>query len=313
MAEQVLMQQAVSKRKSLLGSIYRHKWLYFMMIPGILYFGIYHYGPMGGLMIAFQDYNLLKGVFGSPWVGFQNFAFIFNTPDFYRLLSNTLIISVYRIVFGMLPDVLLAILLNEIRSVWFKKTVQTITYGPYFLSWVVIYGIAFAFLSNEGLLNFGLKSMGANPVEFLTADEYFRSILVVTDIWKNTGYGAIIYLASLATINPQLYEAAVVDGAGRWRQIWHITLPGIRDVFVLLLILRIGHILDAGFDQVYIFLNARVYEVGDIIDTWVFRMGIEELNFSVAAATGFFKSIIGLMLVILANQIAKKLGGSGIW
>lgn len=301
------------ERAPLLRTIHRHRWLYLMMLPGLLYFGIYHYGPMGGLLIAFQDYNLLKGITGSEWVGLEHFRTIFNSPDFVRLIRNTIVISIYRIIFGMIPDVLLALLLNEVRSVWFKKTVQTITYGPYFLSWVVIYGIAFAFLSNSGLINYGLKSIGADPVGFLTVSEYFRSILVVTDIWKNTGYGAIIYLAALATINPQLYEAAVVDGAGRWRQMWHITVPGIRDVFILLLILRIGHILDAGFDQIYIFLNARVYDVGDIIDTWVFRMGLEELEFSVAAATGFFKSIIGLILVILANQIAKRLGGSGIW
>ncbi|WP_010271082.1 ABC transporter permease [Paenibacillus senegalensis] len=301
------------RRSDRVRMIYRYRWFYLMMLPGLVYFAIYHYAPMAGLAIAFQDYSLLRGISGSTWVGFDNFRFIFERPDFARLMSNTLIISLYRIIFGMLPDVLLALLLNEVRTLWFKKAVQTITYGPYFLSWVIIYGVAYAFLSNSGLVNYVIERFGGQPVGFLTSSEYFRSILVVTDIWKSTGYGAIIYLAALAAINPQLYEAAVVDGAGRFRQMWHITLPGIRDVFVLLLILRIGNILEAGFDQVYIFLNSRVLSVGDILDTWVFRMGLEQLQFSISAAMGFFKSFIGLILVLLANQIAKKLGGNGLW
>lgn len=269
---------------------------------------------MGGLLIAFQKYNLLKGIWGSPWVGLDNFRVILQTPDFPIILKNTLIISVYRVCFGMLTDIGLALMLNEIRIQWFKRTVQTITYGPYFLSWVIVYGLAFSFLAPEsGLISTWYREMGWGALNLLTEKEFFRPLLIMTDIWKSTGYGAIIYLAALATINQELYEAAVVDGAGRWRQLWHITLPGIRDVFILLLILRIGHILDAGFDQVYIFLNARVYETGDIIDTWVFRRGLESLDFSVAAATGLFKSVVGLILVLGANKLAKKINGSGIW
>ncbi|MDF2658439.1 MAG: sugar transporter permease [Paenibacillus sp.] len=285
-----------------------------MMAPGLLYYFIFHYVPMGGLLIAFQNYNILKGIWGSPWVGLDNFRTIFASPDFPIIMKNTLIISLYRVLFNMLPDVILALMLNEIRSQWFKRTVQTITYGPYFLSWVIVYGLTFSFLAPEaGLISTWFRDMGWGSVQVLADKDWFRPLLIVTDIWKNTGFGAIIYLAALATINPDLYEAAVVDGAGRWRQLWHITLPGIRDVFFLMLILRIGHILDAGFDQVYIFLNARVYETGDIIDTWVFRRGLENLEFSVAAATGFFKSIVGLVLVLAANKLAKKFGSSGIW
>lgn len=292
----------------------RYRWFYLMMVPGLLYYLIYHYLPMAGLIIAFENYNLRAGIFGSEWVGFKNFETIFSSPEFYRLMRNTLVISIYRILFNMLPDVLLALLLNEIRIAWFKRTIQTVTYGPYFLSWVIVYGLTVAFLAQEsGIVNHYIREWGGTPINFLTSSEWFRSILILTDIWKNTGYGAIIYLAALATINPELYEAAVVDGAGRWRQMWHVTLPGLRDVFILLLILRIGHILDAGFDQVYIFLNARVYNVGDIIDTWVFRRGLEELEFSVAAATNLFKSVIGFVLVIGANKLAKKMTGSGIW
>jgi len=292
----------------------KYRWLYLMMLPGLLYYLIYHYVPMAGLVIAFKDYSLSKGIFGSEWVGFRNFEIIFGSPEFFRLIRNTLVISIYRILFNMLPDVLLALLLNEIRVAWFKRTIQTVTYGPYFLSWVIVYGLAFAFLSQEtGIVNRLIADLGGTPINFLAGSEWFRTVIITTDIWKNTGYGAIIYLAALATINPELYEAAVVDGANRWRQMWHITLPGIRDVFILLLILRIGHILDAGFEQIYIFLNARVYNVGDIIDTWVFRRGLEQLEFSVAIATNLFKSVVGFILVLGANYLAKKFNGSGIW
>ncbi|MFK7691814.1 ABC transporter permease [Paenibacillus sp. HJGM_3] len=295
-------------------ALIRYRWLYLMMVPGIAYYLVFHYVPMGGLLIAFKKYNLVKGIWGSEWVGFANFKTVFDSPDFPNLIRNTLLISIYRILFNMLPDVLLALILNEIRVQWFKKAIQTVTYGPYFLSWVIVYGLTFSFLAPDaGLISTWWRDHTGETLNLLTDKDWFRPIIILTDIWKSTGFGAIIYLAALATINQELYEAAVVDGAGRWRQLWHITLPGIREVFVLLLILRIGHILDAGFDQIYIFLNARVYEVGDIIDTWVFRRGIEQLDFSVAAAVNFFKSVIGFVLVITANKIAKKLGGSGIW
>lgn len=294
--------------------LYRYRWFYLLMFPGVLYFLIFHYGPMAGLLIAFQDYNLMAGIWGSEWVGLKNFQVIFDSPDFLLIFRNTLIISVYRIVFNMFPDLIFALILNEIRLQWFKRVIQTVTYGPYFLSWVIVYGLVFAFLApDSGLVNQVVRDLGGTAVDYLSTKEYFRTILISTDIWKNTGYGAIIYLAALATIDPHLYEAAVVDGAGRWRQLLHITLPGVMNVFVLLLILRIGHILDAGFEQIYIFLNARVYEVGDVIDTWVFRRGLFNLDFSVATAVGCFKGVVGLILVAGANKLAKQFGQSGIW
>lgn len=301
-------------RPGKLRSIYRSRWFYLMMAPGLLYYILFHYAPMAGTMIAFQDYNLMKGIWGSPWVGFDNFRVIFDNPEFPLIMRNTLLISVYKIVGSMVPDVILALMLNEVRVRWFKKVVQTITYGPYFLSWVIVYGLVFSFLApGSGLISTFVRDMGWGTIDLLTNKDFFRPMLVLTEIWKNTGFGAIIYLAALASINQELYEAAVVDGAGRWRQLWHITLPGIRDVFALLLIIRIGGILDAGFDQVFIFLNARVYDVGDIVDTWVYRYGFERLEFGVAAAMGVFKSLVGLILVIGANRLAKKVGGSGIW
>ena len=301
-------------RQSKLRSIYRNKWFYLMMIPGLVYYILFHYAPMVGTLIAFQDYNLMKGIWGSPWVGFENFQVIFDNPEFLRIMKNTLIISIYKIIGSMVPDVILALMLNEVRVRWFKRVVQTITYGPYFLSWVIVYGLVFSFLApGSGLLSTFVRDAGWGQIDLLTNEGFFRPLLVLTEMWKNTGFGAIIYLAALASINQELYEAAVVDGAGRWRQLWHITLPGLREVFALILIIRIGGILDAGFDQVFIFLNARVYDVGDIVDTWVYRYGFERLEFGVAAAMGVFKSFIGLILVIGANKVAKKTGGSGIW
>jgi putative aldouronate transport system permease protein len=295
-------------------ALYRYRWLYILALPGMLYYIIFHYAPMVGLVIAFKDYNLMKGMWGSSWVGFDNFRTIFSTPDFPTLMKNTLILSVYRILFNMFPDIILALMLNEIRVKWFKKLVQTITYGPHFLSWIIVYGLVFSFFApGAGFITTFFRDMGWGEIDVLTNADAFRPMLLLTDIWKNTGFGAIIYLAALSSINAELYEAAVVDGANRWRQLWHITLPGIREVFILLLIFRIGSILDAGFDQVYIFLNARVYEVGDILDTWIFRRGIENLDFSVPAAMGVFKSVIGIILVLGANKLAKKFGNSGIW
>ncbi len=300
--------------RNVIRTLYRYRWLYILALPGMLYYMIFHYAPMVGLVIAFKDYNLMKGMWGSSWVGFDNFRTIFSTPDFPLLMKNTLILSVYRILFNMFPDIILALMLNEIRVKWFKKLVQTITYGPHFLSWIIVYGLVFSFFApGAGFITTFFRDMGWGEIDILTNADAFRPMLLLTDIWKNTGFGAIIYLAALASINAELYEAAVVDGANRWRQLWHITLPGIREVFVLLLIFRIGSILDAGFDQVYIFLNARVYEVGDILDTWIFRRGIENLDFSVPAAMGVFKSVIGIILVLGANKLAKKFGNSGIW
>lgn len=301
-------------RQKVMKNLREYKWMYLMLIPGMLYYLCFKYLPMFGLVIAFKDYNIMKGVFGSPWVGFKYFQEVFSSHEFFLLLRNTLVISVFKIIFGMVPDILLALVLNEIGSRWFKRTIQTISYMPHFLSWVIIYGLALAFLAPaDGLINEALKFFGREPIDFLTSKSWFRPILYLTEIWKEVGFGAIIYLAALTSIDPSLYEAAVVDGAGRWRKIWHITLPGIRSVIILLLIIRMGNILDAGFGQVYIFLNARVYEVGDIIDTWVFRRGLEEMQFSFAAAVGFFKSVVGLILVLGANKLAKKFDESGIW
>ncbi|MDF2815498.1 MAG: sugar transporter ATPase [Paenibacillus sp.] len=292
----------------------RHRWLYVMMLPSLIYYVVYKYIPMAGLSIAFQDYNIMAGFWNSPWVGLKHFREVFTNMEFINLLRNTLLISCYKIGFGALPDLLLAILLNEVRVRWFKKIVQTAVYFPYFLSWVIVYGMMLMFLSpGTGLVNFILKDWGFEPINFLTSNDWFRSLLVSSEIWKDVGVGSIIYLAAIAGIDPQLYEASVMDGAGRWRQVWLITLPGIRNVFVLLLILKMGGVLDAGFMQIYVMYNSLVYETADIIDTWVFRRGLEQMQYGYAAAVGMFKSVVGLIMIIVANQIAKRFGDQGIW
>ena len=320
MARNLTLERSVTAKRSGRGTslamrMWKFRALYLMLVPGLVWYVIYRYLPMYGVIIAFKDYNPFDGILGSPWADpwYKHFRAFYNSPYFSQTLTNTLLISLYKLVFGMAPALLLALLLNECRIGWFRRWVQTLSYMPHFLSWVIIYGILLALLSqNSGLFNRWIVEAGGRPVPFLTSPDRFRSILVLSDIWQNLGWGAIIYLAAIAGIDPTLYEAARVDGASRMRLIWHITLPGIRNVFILLLILRIGHILDAGFEQIYILYNPQVYRVADILDTWVFRTGLEQQNFSLAAAVGLFKSVLGMVLVIGSNRLARRWGG-GIW
>lgn len=286
-----------------------------MMVPALVYIAIYKYGPMFGLVVAFKDYNLGAGMLGSPWVDpwYKHFASFIRSPYLGQLLSNTLLISLYKLVLGTLAAITVAILFNECRFSRFARWVQTLSFIPHFLSWVIIYGVAVAVLSQStGLLNAFLSHNFGFTVPFLNSNEWFRSVLVTADLWKDIGWGAIIYLAAMVGINPDLYEAARMDGAGRLSRIWHITLPGIRNVIILLLVLKIGGILDAGFDQVFIFLNPEVYQNGDIIDTWVYRVGLVDLNYSEGAAVGLFKSIIGLVLMVTVNRVARRWDGQ-VW
>lgn len=295
--------------------IWQAKTLYLMLLPGIAYYLVFKYVPMYGVIIAFKDFHILDGILGSPWAEPWNKHFLafFESPYFYQLLRNTILISVYKLIFGIFPPILMAILLNECRLRWFRSLVQTLTYMPHFLSWVIIYGILIALLSQtSGLINHWIKLLGGEAIPFMTSTTYFRSILVGSEIWQNLGWGAIIYLAAMSGIDPTLYEAARVDGASRLRMIWHITLPGIRPVVIMLFILNLGHILDAGFGQIYVLYNLQVYPVADILDTWVFRTGLHQLNFSLASAVGLFKSAIGLVLVLISNKIARR-WGEGIW
>jgi putative aldouronate transport system permease protein len=297
--------------QSVLRAVWQFKAFYLMLLPGVVYYIIFRYVPMYGVIIAFKDFNMMEGIFGSSWADpwYKHFKVFYDSPYFTQLLVNTFVISIYKLIFGMAPPIVMALLLNECRVRWFKS----LTYMPHFLSWVIIYGILIALFSqNSGLFNRWIEESGGQSIPFLTSTDYFRTILVSSEIWQNLGWGAIIYLAAIAGIDPTLYEAARVDGASRLRMIWHITLPGIRNVIVLLLILKLGHIMDAGFDQIYILYNIQVYPVADILDTWVFRTGLQQLNFSLAAAVGLFKSVIGLALVLASNKLAKR-WGEGIW
>jgi putative aldouronate transport system permease protein len=295
--------------------VWNHRALYLMALPGIIYYIVYKYIPIYGIVIAFKDYDISAGILGSPWANpwYKYFRQFYESPYFGQLLSNTILISGYKLLFGFLPPIILAIILHECGTRWFRSFIQTLTYLPHFFSWVIMYGILQAFLSPDGgIINRWLADIGIQPIHFLASTQWFRSVLVGSEIWQGMGWGAIIYLAAMSSIDPTLYEAARVDGASRLRMIMHITLPGIRFAIVLVLILRLGSVLDAGFEQIYMLYNIHVYPVADILDTWVFRVGLEEWNYSLASAVGLFKSVIGLILVLLTNKLATRWGES-IW
>lgn len=301
------------KQRTLGTRIKRHHMLYLFIAPAFIYFIAMHVIPYYGLIIAFKDFSPVRGVFGSAWSGLDNYERLFNSPDFYRLFRNTVLISLYKLLFGFPAPIVFALILNEIRKQWFKRSVQTITYFPHFLSWVVFGGIVTSFLTPSGVINSVLQSFELKPVDFLVDPRYFRSIVVVTDIMKEYGWSAIIYLAALTGINPELYESARIDGANRFRQLLHVTLPGIMSTISLMFIIHLAFILDAGFNQIYVLINPAVYEVGDIIDTYVYRVGLERGDFSKAAAVGLVNSLIGFLFVLSANFTLRKLGQRSIW
>jgi len=278
-----------------------------MLIPGLVLLLIFSYGPMFGIVIAFQKFIPARGFFNSPWVGFDNFKFIFMLPDFQRALWNTVYIAFMKIVAGLVAPITTALLLNEMRNQLLKRSVQTIIYLPNFLSWVLLGGILIDLLSpTYGIVNKILGFFGIKPIFFLGSNTWFPYTMVITDVWKDFGFGTIVYLAALAGINPNLYEAAVIDGANRWRQTWHVTLPGMRPVIVLLATLSLGQILNAGFDQIFNLYSPIVYQSGDIIDTLVYRMGLVNFQYSVATAVGLFKSFVALILISVSYYLAYK-------
>lgn len=292
----------------------KSKYLFLMLVPALIWYAVFHYGPLYGILLAFKDFSPMKGIWASPWVGWDHFKFLFfQSPDFMRIFRNTVIISLYHLVFGFPAPVILALLLNEIRFGLFKKIAQSISYIPHFFSWVVLAGIVTVMLSpSQGPVNYILQLIGLEPIYFLADSSYFRSTLVITGIWKEIGWGTIIYLAALAGVDPSLYEAAKMDGANRFRQIWNITLPSILPVITIMFILQLGGILNAGFDQIFNLYNPAVYDVADIIDTYVYRAGILGAQFGLTTAVGLFKNIIGITLVLMTNYIVKKLGQEGV-
>ncbi|MBR0219259.1 MAG: sugar ABC transporter permease [Clostridia bacterium] len=294
----------------------KHLALSLMFVPVIVYFVIFKYIPMGGIVIAFKNYKISQGIWGSAWCGLDNFTKAFNTPTFARAVRNTLEISGLKLLFGFPAPIILALMLNEVSHVRFKKTVQTITYLPHFLSWVVLAGMFQQLLSpNNGAVNALLKQFFGveESIYFLGNNKYFRGTLIVTDIWKNVGWSSILYLATISGIDPSLYEAATVDGASRWQCTRYITIPSLVSTIVIMLILSIGSIMDAGFDQVFNLYNSAVYQTGDIIDTYVYRYGLGDMKYSLATAVGLFKNVIAFVLVVGTNMITRKISGEGIW
>ncbi|MBW7455711.1 ABC transporter permease [Paenibacillus sepulcri] len=285
-----------------------------MILPGLIYFLIFKYLPMWGMVIAFQDYIAFLGVTGSKWVGFKHFVNFFNDPDFMLLFRNTILLALYNLFFFFPLPILIALMLNELRNQILKRWVQSLIYIPHFMSWVVISGIVYILLTPEaGIVNELIASMGWNKINFLASSDWFRSLIILEVIWRETGWGTIIFLAALAGVDPQLYEASRIDGAGRMRQLWHITLPCIRSTIVILLILRLGNFMDSGFEQIFLMMNAMNREVAEVFDTYVYTYGIVQGQFSYSTAVGLFKSLIALILVIGANYAAKKFGEEGIY
>ena len=298
----------------LAGEIARNRNWYLFLLPAVLFYVLFAYSPMYFLQIAFRDFRITRAVSGSPWVGLKYFRQLFDTVGFWNAFANTLIISAYKLVFAWPVPIMLALLLNEIGNQRFKRVVQTIIYLPHFISWVIIGGILYNFTAiNGGLFNKILLSLGRDPVLFLGTPRLFRPILVLSDIWKEAGWGTIIYLASITRISAELYEAAVVDGAGRLRQMRDITLPGIKDVIVVLLILRLGNILNVGFEQVLVLQNQMVLEVGDILDTFVWRLGLQQGRYSFATAAGLFRSVIAAVMIYAADRMSKRFGEAGLF
>ncbi|OPH56319.1 protein lplB [Paenibacillus ferrarius] len=281
--------------------------LFIMLIPVIAYYILFKYWPMGGLVIAFKNYNFADGIWNSPWVGMKYFKLLFSSASTLQIIWNTFWLSLLSLLVGFPVPIILAVLLNEVRKSWFKKWVQTIVYLPHFFSWVIVSGIVLSlFATDYGSINKVLKLLHIEPITFLYESHSWIAIFVGSGVWKEMGFSTIIYLAALTTIDPSLYESACMDGATKWRQIWHITLPGIRHTIILLLILAMGRVMEVGFDQVYNLQNSAVADVSEVISTYIYKIGLGSSQFSLTTAMGLFESVISCSLVLIANQIARK-------
>ena len=304
----------ITQKKMPLGKYLSTHWdLYLLLLPGILLTLLFRYVPMYGLVIAFQNFNIFKGFSKSPFVGLANFQKLLGDSYFYTALKNSFLISFYKLVFTFPLPILLAIMIFEVRNTAFKRVVQTLVYLPHFLSWAVVYGIFYSILSLNGIWNDITDFLGFGRISYFITPSVFRGTLVLTDAWKEVGWGCIIYLAALTAIDPCLYEAARIDGAGKIQQILHVTLPGIASTIVVMLVLRLGSLLSAGFDQIFIMYNPTVYDVADIIDTYVYRQGIGQMNYSYSSAVGLFNSLVSMVLVLSSNAVAKKCFGYSMW
>ncbi|WP_242985403.1 ABC transporter permease [Vallitalea okinawensis] len=301
------------KKKTTLSRIMEYKSVYLMMLPAIIGFAIFNYAPLYGIQLAFKEYWVMEGIAGSPWVGFENFIEIFQLEKFWEVMGNTLIISFEKLIFGFPMPIILALLLNEVYHNKFKKTIQTVVYLPHFVSWVIMYGVIYALLGSTGVVNSFFVNIGEEKINFLSNPDYFRPMVIISQIWKNAGWKSIIYLAALAGIDPSLYESATVDGANRWKKMWHITLPSILPTISTLLILDCGKLMTAGFDQILNLYNEAVYEVGDIVETYVYRIGVTKGQYESATAVNLFLNVINLFILVAVNKISKKVSGTGLY
>lgn len=290
------------------------KYLLLMFLPCFLYYLIFKYLPMGGIVISFKDYNLYKGILESKWVGFKYYEMFFKSPDFWILLRNTFLLGLYKLVFGFPAPIILALLLNEVKRAFFKRFVQTVSYLPHFISNVVVAGMVIMFLSpSGGMVNKMIESLGFTPIHFMVNPELFRSIYVTSEIWQHVGWETIIYLAALTSIDPALYEAADIDGASRWNKLWNVTLPGIAPAIIILFILNVGRVLEIGFEKVFLLYNPATYSTADILSTYVYRTGLINGNFSYAAAIDMFTGVICLIFIYSANALSRRMSETSLW
>jgi putative aldouronate transport system permease protein len=301
------------KKASKLKKILSNYQLYLFLLPALVYFIVFHYVPMYGILIAFKDFVATKGIMGSPWVGFKHFERFFDSYQFWSLIKNTLGLSVIQLIVGFPLPIFLALMMNQIRSDKYKRFVQTVVYAPHFISVVVLAGMIYVFFSNNGLINNLILIFGGDPISFMAKPDWFKPLYIASGVWQETGWAAIIYLAALAGVSPELHEAAVMDGANRWQRIFHVDIPAIMPTAVILLILNVGNIMNIGFEKAYLLQTPMNQPAAEIIPTYVYKMGLQQAQYSFAAAVGLFNSVINLVLLVLVNKFAKKLSGTGLW
>jgi putative aldouronate transport system permease protein len=303
----------LTKHNHFIRRVKKNKYLYLLFFLPFCYYIIFHYWPMYGIIIAFKDYNIVKGIIGSPWVGFEHFKKFLFDPYFWKLVRNTLLINIYGLIWSFPAPIILALLLNEVRNQKFKRFVQSVSYLPHFISTVVVCGMIVNFLSTDGLINNLLGSFGIKPIQFLMLPEWFRTIYIGSGIWQGVGWGSIIYLAALSAVDEELYEAAIIDGANRWKQLIHITIPSIKPTISVMLIMNLGRLMSIGFEKIILLYTGPTYETADVISTYVYRRGLLGSDFSYATAVSLFQSLVGLILLYSANRVSKSIGETSLW
>lgn len=304
----------VVQRKSTLQYMLQHKWLYILLLPGFIYFIMFRYIPMGGLVIAFKEYSPFQGIWDSAWCGLKQFQKFFSTPDFFKLFKNTLGISLLQLFLFFPAPIILSLFLNEVRHSGYKRVVQTLVYVPHFVSWVIVASLTYQLFNvTDGIVNIIIEAITGSTVDVLTNSSSFWGLIVGQVVWKETGYGTIIFLAALAGVDQEMYEAARVDGAGRWRLMWHITLPAIKGTIIMMFIMRVGGLLNTGYEQIFLMRNDLNVSASEVFDTYIYTRGIEQGQYSFSAAAGMFKSVINMIMVLTADRVAKLFGESGLY